>query len=296
MDYYTLDGHGIPNSRFLIYNWATMIYINEFLKHWRRCVLLMILCGAAGYLISEIQPRSYRATVYLTTAIDHNRTGSLDELEEDRMLGIAEDIINSDVVFQTVCQNLDFCTPKDFRQSIQIERTIDLWALTVFSKDPADAVTRARLWLETAYDALIKSQNHAIRAEALKIRLDGFESCIQDSVSGNPPAVCAEADFETLLENIRQTAETIQQEQLLSNGISSAVMFGPLNPGHILLQDSRSTRGILTLIGSFIGLLLSGLLVFLLPADKEKGKQAVSGTPSENPSEKILFPSGQDEN
>jgi hypothetical protein len=257
----------------------------------------MILGGTVGFLITEIQPHSYRATVYLTTAIDHNRTGSLDELEEDRMLGIAEDIINSDDVFQAVCQNLDQCTPKDFRESIQIERTIDLWALTVFSGDAADAVTRARLWLETAYNTLIKSQNHAIQAEALKTRLDGFESCIQDSVSGNPPAVCGDADFEILLENIRRTTETIQQEQLLSGGISSSVMFGPMNPDHILLREGRSTRGMLTFIGSLLGLLISGLIVFLIPTDEKKKKQsAKNGIPSGNPSDELFFPSGQDEN
>lgn len=245
-------------------------YAEKIIQNWRKCVILMIIGGIAGFLLFYILPRVYSVSVYLTTAIDYNRTGSLDELEEDRMLGIAEDIINSDLVLQSVCQKLEACSPASFRENIRIERTIDFWSLTVSSKDAADAVRRARLWLETAYSVLADSQNHARQAEILEIRSTGMESCVQESVNGVPPVICDEPNFETLLDKIQKNSEEIAHQRHLSNGISSAILFGPMNLDHIDLKQSGSSHGFLTIIGSIIGLLFFLVCIFFSHDSFEK--------------------------
>jgi|GEM_PF-969870 len=255
----------------LIYNIFTMkTYAEILIYHWRKCAILMIIGGIAGFLLFYILPHAYSASVYLTTAIDHNRTGSLDELEEDRMLGIAEDIINSDFVLQSVCNHSEACSVENFRKNARIQRTIDYWSLTVSNDDAAMAVTQARLWLETAYEALAESQNHARMAEMLEIRSAGLESCIQDSVTGIPPVVCDEPDFETLLNQLQKTAEEITQERLLSHGISSAILFGPMNLDHIDLRQNGSSHGFLTFFGSTIGLFLFLFSIFFLKESSAK--------------------------
>ncbi len=248
--------------------------LDIFLKHWRRSVLLMIAGGILGYGASFLRPPSYQATAYLTTAIDYSRTGSLEELEADRMLGIAEDILNSDGVFRQLCQERVSCDPGEIRQSVQVERTIGLWALSVFSDDAAEAVTLARGWLEAARAVLLERQTHALQAETLSLQLEGMAVCVQNAVNGNPPAVCSGKDLDTLLADIQAVSARIQQEQLLSGGISSAVVFGPLNLDHIQLRNLRTAPGLFTLLGALAGLFLSALLAILRPAKAEK----ISGT------------------
>ena len=261
-------------------------YAEILIHNWRKCAILMIIGGIAGFLLFYVLPHTYSASVYLTTAIDHNRTGSLDELEEDRMLGIAEDIINSDLVLQSVCKNLNGCTTEEFRKNVRIERTVDYWSLTVSSKDAIVAVTQARLWLETAFTALTASQSHARQAEMLEIRSAGLESCVQDSVNGIPPVVCDEPDFETLLNQLRETGEEITQERLLSHGISSAILFGPMNLDHIDLKQSGSSHGFLTFFGSMIGLFLFLFSIFFSQESSAK-LQTSDPEPSESPDSEI---------
>ncbi len=245
----------------------------------------MILGGVVGYGVSFLRTPSYQATVYLTTAIDNSQTGSLEELEADRMLGITEDILTSDAVLSPVCQMSPGCEDLQvLRTQVQIERTIGLWALSAFSDDAVEAVRLARLWLKTGHAALLERQTHALQAEMLSRQLEGLTACVQDAADGHPPVICSGPDMETLLTDIRTMSEHIQDERQLSGGISPAILFGPLNLDHIQLRDLNAAPGLLSLLGAFAGLLLSILLLIFRssqigvvsplpeakPADEEK--------------------------
>ena len=135
--------------------------ISAFFIHWRRAILLMICGGILGFALSLIIPGRYCATVFLSTAIDYNKTGSLETLEEDRMLGITEDIINSEPVLANACMEAgwDGCSVQKLRENMRITRTAGTWSLSIISDDPQIAAVSALAWLNAA--------DTALRAEAV---------------------------------------------------------------------------------------------------------------------------------
>ena len=79
-----------------------MKQIESFVKDWPRAVILMLAGALLGWVLWMFLPQQYTAVSTLSVSIDYNRTGKLDDLEQDRLLGITEDMIHSDKVMKAV--------------------------------------------------------------------------------------------------------------------------------------------------------------------------------------------------
>ncbi len=64
--------------------------------------MLMVLCALSGYAAARLLPERIEATATLSISIDHHRTGVLTDLEQDRMIGVSEDIIRSADVLEAI--------------------------------------------------------------------------------------------------------------------------------------------------------------------------------------------------
>ena len=62
----------------------------------------MLAGTLAGYVLWMFLPQEYNALTKLSISIDYNRTGKLDDLEEDRLIGVTEDILHSEAVMRPV--------------------------------------------------------------------------------------------------------------------------------------------------------------------------------------------------
>ncbi len=243
--------------------------LDHFLKNWRLALLFMLIGGTAGYFISGRLPFQYAASAHLNTSIDFSRTGSLDDIQQDQMLGIAEDIINSDAVLAQVCAETGGCSVQELRQHSRVNRTSDQWLLTVIGSDPEQAARQASEWLNTAWDALYAARDHAEQGEAYEASLTGMENCAQRAVEGVPPADCGFADFSQLQSRISELSGAAQREQQAAHGMPSAILFGEKDSGQIELKPASRTRGFLTFCGAAAGLLAALAGAFLMkPSSK----------------------------
>ena len=230
--------------------------IELFIKRWPRTVLLMIAGGIIGYLLWMFIPQQYTAVSKLSVSIDYNRTGKLDDLEQDRLLGITEDILHSDSVMKSVFGKASETDYPTFFETTRTTRTNETWSLAVTGKDPKEAAELSLLWLDTACEALHEAHRHAILAEAYQNELDGLTRCIQNTVQTAQPAGCPD-DPESLSGMITGYTQKIQDELLSSGGISTAIRIGEKNPEQLQLRPSSRTAAADTILGAFCGLIIS---------------------------------------
>lgn len=244
-----------------------MEQVESFLKHWPRAVFCMLLGGLIGLIAWMFIPQQYTASIRLNVSIDHNRTGKLDNLEEERLIGIVEDVLHSDGVMEPVFRESGMEDYRDFYNSTQIFRTNDDWRLSLRGKDPEKAGKLTLLWLDTACSSLFEHIAHAIRADALRNELDGLSRCLRDSSA--PFSALCDTDPETLRQKIDKLTEDIITENRAAGGISSAILVGEKNPNLLEIKQSSLPVSASVLLGAFCGLLAAFALVWL-PGKKEQ--------------------------
>ncbi len=239
-----------------------MEQIESFLNHWPRTVLCMLIGGLAGLIAWMFIPQQYTASVRLNISIDHNRTGKLEDIEEERIIGVAEDILHSDNVMDVVYRKSGADDYRKFYDTTQTTRTNHVWRLSLRGNDPEKTGSLTLLWLDTAYESLYAHISHAIRAEALRNELDGLTRCVQNNGNTAYTAIC-NADPETLKHDIDTLTEEISAEYKASGGISSAILIGEKNPEQLEIRASSLSVPVSVLIGAFCGLLAAFALVWL---------------------------------
>ena len=228
----------------------------------------MLAGGIAGWILWMFLPQQYDAVTHLSIGIDYNRTGKLENLQEDRIFGITEDILHSDAVMLPLFEQsgeTDFMT---FYQKTAISRTNETWRLSVRGTDPKEIGQLALLWLDTAYDALLTAKDHAIHAEALQNELEGLTSCIQNTAQSIIPSGCPEND-EEIPYLIDVYTQNIQTELSASHGLSSAILIGSKNPEQLEIQPASRNAAADTFLGAFIGLIIA-MAIPWFPAKEEQ--------------------------
>ena len=245
-----------------------MEQIESFLKHWPRAALCMLIGGLIGLIVWMFIPQQYTASVRLNISIDYNRTGKLDDLEEERVIGVVEDILHSDSVMETVYRESGMEDYRSFYDKTQITRTNDDWRLSLRNNDPEKAGKLALLWLDTAHEALYDHMSHAVRAEALQNELEGLTRCIQNSGNAGFTAVCG-ADPEALRRDIDTLTGQILTENKAAGGLSTAILIGEMNPKQLGIRPSSITAAAGALLGTFCGLLAAFALVWLPRREQE---------------------------
>ncbi len=247
-----------------------MPYLEKYTARWKLNVLLMILGGIAGLLFARILPNRFQATGFLTASIDYRLTGSLTDIEADRMLGAMEDIIKSDEVISRVCQAESDCNKASFLNQIKLARTNDSWLLTVLAEPADEAVRLTASWMEQSHAALTACSENAAEARTLEKALDNLSMCV--TRTGNQAAFSdCPADTAELFSRISETAQLLAEKQELSQGLSPAVVLGGLqnDPAEIIVRRAGLNDGLLTVLGFLIGLLVSLVIPFLAPESQK---------------------------
>ena len=242
--------------------------IESFIKNWPRAVLLMILGALTGYLLWMFLPQQYTAVVPLSIGIDYNRTGKLEDIEQDRLLGLAEDVLHSDKVMQVVFAESGEEDYQSFFSRTHLTRTNETWSLSITGDEPEMTGKLAVLWLDTARQGLEEGLDHAVRAEAFQNQLDGLTRCIQNSVQGNSPIACPKSSDETIL-SINTAAEQLRIEKEQSYGLSSALMLGSKAPGQLVIHPAARSAAVDTFLGALCGLIVAFALVWFQSDGKE---------------------------
>ncbi len=241
--------------------------IESFVKHWPRAVLLMVIGALLGWVLWMFLPQSYTAVSRLSVIIDYNRTGKLDTIEQDRMLGITEDFLHSEEIMRPVFQQSSAPDYKAFFDRTRTTRTNETWSLTITGEDPEEIGKLALLWLDTAYEALSEGLEHAIRAEALENELEGLTRCVQESAGSS--SACP-ADPEQIRQQIDVYTQQIREEQSASRGLPAAILLGGKDSENLEIRPASRSAAADTFIGACCGLLAAFAAVWF----PESGKKA----------------------
>lgn len=236
-----------------------MEQIESFIKHWPRALACMLLGALCGWIAWMFLPQNYTAVARLNVSIDYARTGKLDDLEQDRILGVTEDILHSDDLMQTVFRQSSARDYQQFFKNTQTFRSNKTWSLTITGRDPEETGKLALFWVDSAYDALNECLIHATREDALRNELDGLTRCIQDSASVSA-SVCPAAD--ELRDRMDLLLEEIRTEQKASCGLSPAIKPGIKHPSPLEIRSASRSAAADTTIGALCGLLVSFAFVW----------------------------------
>lgn len=224
--------------------------------------MLMIAGGLLGLLCWIFIPRQYTAVVRLSVGIDYNRTGKLEEIQEDRLLGITEDILHSDSVMEQVFAQSGFTDYRNFFDHTLITRTNETWSLLITDRDPEKIGRLALIWLDQAYDSLQNARKHAIKAEALQNELEGLTRCVQEQAASVLPSGCPESP-EEISADIDYYANAIEEELTASHGLPTAIQLASKNPDQLEIKPASRSAAVVCLCGAFIGLLIAFAIVWI---------------------------------
>ena len=244
-----------------------MEQIETFLKHWPRAVFCMLLGALLGWAAWMYLPQKYAASVRIGVSINYNRTGKLDDMEQDRILGVTEDILHSDEVMNALFQKSSDPDYKTFFEKTRTVRTNERWTLSVTGDDPEEIGKLALLWLDSSYELLNGCLDHAVRAEALQNELDGLTRCVQNRASvyySDCPA-----DMDETYREIDGLAAQIREEKEASRGLSAAILPGAKQPGSLVIRPASRSAAADIFLGAMCGLAAAFAAVWF-PANRKQ--------------------------
>lgn len=221
-------------------------------------VLLMILGGVIGFFSARLVPATYLATATQSITVDFTRTGTLSDLDVDRMLGVAEDWVLSPAVLNETARRTQLDVAS-FRAMATLRRTNDRLTLTVRGENASETTVRAYVWLDVAADALREAQATALIAEEKMTALRGLTACVQEAAAEPLSRRCT-LQGEALDAEIARLGAEISELNERSGGLSPALRFGVTNLDGIEVRRVNAGSGALTLVGAILGLIVTIVL------------------------------------
>jgi hypothetical protein len=237
---------------------------DKAIRGWWLLVLFILLGAAAGYILHRLQPEQYLARATISSVIDFNRTGALNDLQQDQMVAIAEDLMTSPETFAAAAekarqQGINIDGP-EFRRIALVDRSYSEWVLRVLYSDPQKAAQLADIWAEVSYQSLVEAYGHAVRGEGLLRYLDSLESCLKQSVTVEPVmANCNPNSTESIQAELEKAGKLAQEERVASHGISTALVFSQWKSAEIPAKPAQFGKNNMILGGMIIGFLLGSI-------------------------------------
>jgi len=250
-------------------DFSTVDLLSRVLRYWKLVILMMIVGGLAGWLYHLTRPALYQSNAAISFAFNIARFGNLSESQQDSAMGAAGFIIASSPVPEYVSDqarqrgiSIDLYP---VGRTVFIERKLDKWVIRVRNPDPQAAAFIANTWAQRAYQELLVAQDHADRANTLRIYLDSLSSCLEHvSISGPAPAQCSLKNLENLQQELQTTGVEYENELVLGRGFVPYLILNTPNQAVPPAQPDQFGRNYLVLAGILLGLVLS---IFTVAAD-----------------------------
>lgn len=239
-------------------------FIKGVFSGWKRVVVFMIMGGLCGMLASTTITPVYETRAVIAVTIDYTRTGALSDIQEDQAMRGLGSVIDSDTVRDQVvleAQELGYVIDRnEIENSFTLEREDFRWFLRVRGDDPIRAADLATVWANVAMRVLDDGMEHAIIAGHLQQYLDSLEYCLQrQAVEGVVGNICADYDFDFLMDEVQVTSAEIRDQQAVSFGLMPAMEFFLAEKAPVNAEPVLGTRGILILCGAVLGFLLAAM-------------------------------------
>jgi len=204
-------------------DYSPSLVFSRFLRFWWLIVLLMILGGAIGVLISRTHRPIYESRAEITTALDYSLLGKLTDTEEDQVYTSVGQLLNSTVVQNEVLNQVKArnigLSDKEVIDSLVLSRQENVWLLNVRLNDPKMAQEIDQIWSSSAMKALTDMKTKAVVGYNSQQYLNSLVDCMQQSVvAENPLSDCGSQNVSELQKEIDRVIDD-PDSQLVSSSI-----------------------------------------------------------------------------
>lgn len=228
------------------------------LKTWRVVFALIVVGGLAGWGVSLLRPPVYEARTVLTANVDATQTGTLEELELDRLQLAVGNLIGSLLTRQRVAEAAQTqgiaATPETLADLATLERRQSQWAVIIRHPDPRMAQTLATLWGAQALRTLDESRARAAEALTLQNYQGSLALCTAGMVS------CVLPPLAELEAQSAELTRRIEEELTRGHGLIAAMVFGGGEPARLPTEPLNGGRNARALAGAVLGF-LAGVMV-----------------------------------
>jgi len=232
-------------------------------RSWWLIVVLMMLGGLVGFALNRIRPPLYEAISVIAVSIDFSRSGDLEDYEEDYVIGIAGDVIQSSEVVAHVA-DLAGISQDQLNSQLYLERSYYTWTLRARDASSQRAAELANLWADQAVQELGASLEQALLADRYANQLDQLEDCMAHPEPA--PVLCSD------LSQVRLQIEeisTLQRDAIVqSRGVPSYTLFTLSQRAAVPTRPAVFNQGQMVLAGALIGLLLALWAIHLRLPDR----------------------------
>ncbi len=250
------------------------------IQNWWVLVLAALVGAILGEIVFSQRTPLYQAQGVLSIGIDFTRMGSLTDIEEDQVFGMAGDILFSPTVLSAVVQraneeqiDLDEAV---FKEIASTDRRQHQWVLTIQHANASVAARIATIWTEQAYLQMNASIDHAENASRLQRYLDSLASCLQYAVVSGPAAgTCDLENLEELLVEFNEAGVTAAAEKEASLGVLPGTTVFLASIPEMPDKATVFQRGGLILTGSLMGFLAGVLILLAGWMDKLRSDRAI---------------------
>lgn len=232
------------------------------MKRWWFPALFMALGAIGGLYLSTIVPPRFVATGTQSLSVDYTSTGTLSDLDVDRIFTAAEDTALSVEVVSAVASRLGL-SPEAFRTAATVRRTNDRLILSLVGEDQGETMVRVYLWLDTAAEALQRYHQAALQASATEDVLIGLTHCVSDFAAEAFSRRCSLSSADLDAEIDRLSAELSRQLEQ-AHGVSPALRLGTPDFDGIRARPLTGARGTMALSGFVLGLVLSICIAWVI--------------------------------
>jgi hypothetical protein len=255
--------------------------LGRTLHRWWMLVALMLLGGAAGWLLSQFRHPVYEATAVYQVTLDEQQLVDRGLLTADKLplqfadqntyLAPAADMfydpaVRAKLLADASSQNMQL-QQSDFNGTdFYLDRRGMQWFVTVRSTDPATSAQLADLWLAAADAALRAAQAHTDQSISLQLQYDSVQKCFaeMDFQQANKCAgtrFATPVDLDAYLKGLETQMASAQQS---GSGIDPALSFVIVSPANQPSHPVLYTTSLVIVAGSLVGLLAGIVLVQML--------------------------------
>jgi hypothetical protein len=212
-------------------------------------------------MVNQLYPTQYESGFGVQVGIDFVSSGELTQYEEDVAFEFAGQILYKPALRQRVvaaanAEGMDIDAAW-LRDHSTVERRLGTWRVRLRAESPAQAERLAEIWRGFGVEELNLAREHALAADGLRKRQLSLEECLARAAAAEPSqGLCVPQDLKELQARLAEAGALISQERALSQGLSSAVLFGEFptqpEPARVAIYG-RAEQAV---AGGLIGLVL----------------------------------------
>jgi Chain length determinant protein. len=255
--------------------------LGRTLRRWWLLAALMLLGGAAGWVISQFRHPVYEATAVYQVTLDEQQLVDRGLMTADQLplqfadqniyLAPAADMFDdpaarASLVADARSQSIQL-KESDFNpNAFYLDRRGKQWFVTVRSADPVTAARLADMWMSTVDAALRDAQDHSNHSISLQLQHDSIQKCFAE-MDFNQANQCAGTSFTTptdLAVHLKELETQMATEQQAGHGIDPALSFVIVSQASLPSHPVLYATGTIIAAGSLMGLLAGLVLVQVL--------------------------------